>query len=403
MILIKNTTILTQNSQRQIIKNGAILINDEYILDIGLTKKLEKKYVNYVKKIINGQEKVALPGLINAHTHAAMTLLRGLADDMILMDWLTKKIWPRETKFKPGDIFNGTEIACKEMSQSGTTTFNNMYWYNEKEIHAVNSSGLRDFSGLLLLDAMNFTPIYIEKLFNQLKKKTNKKIKINIAPHSIYAVSEKNLIWAKKFADQNNLLLHIHLSETEKEVSDCLKIHKCRPVEYLEKIGFLGKNVIAAHGCWLSDAEIKILVKKKVSLAHCPTSNLKLASGIMPLSKLIKAGANVCLGTDGAASNNSLDMFSEMKIAALIHKWNEKNPVIADAQTVLDMATINGARALHMDNEIGSLSIGKKADIILLDFNQPHLKPCSSPISHLVYSARGADVDLTIIDGKIIK
>ncbi len=403
MILIKDATIITQNQQRRIIKGGAVLVEGQYITAIGPSQKIEKKYRRAAKKTIDGRGQVVMPGLINCHTHAAMALLRGWADDLPLKQWLEEKIWPCEAKLKPADIARGTAIACAEMTASGTTTFNNMYWQPAMEIKAAQQAGLRDFVGLVALEkGMNFGPGYIEKTYYKLKSQIDDKIRLTIAPHALYTVSEKTLQWCGGFAEKNNLLLHIHLSETEQEVKNCLKQHRCRPVEYLAKIGFLNPRVIAAHGCWLSDKEIKILARQRVSVIHCPTSNLKLASGVMPLSKLLAAGVNVSLGTDGPASNNSLDMFSEMKIAALIHKWHEKNPAAAPAQIILDMATINGAKTLKMEKEIGSLEIGKKADIIMLKFNQPHLTPCFNPVSHLVYAARGADVALTMVDGKII-
>lgn len=404
MILIRNGFILTQNKKRQIIKDGAILIEGEKITDIGTTAKLEKKYGKAIKKVIDGKNKVVMPGLINAHTHAAMTILRGYADDIPFKEWLTKKIWPAEVEMKGRDIYRGTEIACQEMLRSGTTTFNNMYWWQVDEVRAVKKAGLRDVVGSTAIEigALKLGPKHIEKTYNRLKPVADQKIKLALAPHSIYTTSKETLVWCKNFADKNNLLLHIHLSETEEEVANCLKKHGCRPVEYLEKIGFLDKNVVAAHACWLSDKEIEILVKRAVSVVHCPTSNLKLVSGVMPLSKLLKAGVNVALGTDGATSNNSLDMFSEMKIAALIHKWQERNPEAASAQTVLDMATINGAKALGMENQIGTLEIDKKADLIILDFNQPHLMPVYNVVSHLVYAAKGSDVETVIINGKIV-
>lgn len=411
MLLIKNLqTIVTQNAERQIIQDGAILIEGEKIADIGESAQLEKKYAKAKKKIIDGRGKVAMPGLINAHTHAAMVLLRGLADDMPLKEWLEKKIWPAEVKFKPEDIYRGTKLACQEMLAGGTTAFNNMYWQPAKDIEAADDSGLRDFVGLTALDSggMNIGPTQIAGEYKRLKEKTSKNIKLVLTPHSIYAVSEKTLRWCKKFADDNNLLLHIHLSETEEEVKTCLKKNRCRPVEYLEKIGFLTlsflkkERVIAAHCCWLSDKEIKILARRKINVAHCPTSNLKLASGVMPLGKLLKAGVNVALGTDGAASNNSLDMFGEMKLAALIHKWNEKNPVAADAQTVLDMATINGARALKMEQKIGSLDIGKQADIVIINFAKSHLTPCHNVVSNIVYAAQGGDVERVFVGGRVL-
>lgn len=404
MLLIKNATIVTQNSQRQIIKDGAVLVGGEKIADIGESKKLEKKYAKAKKKIIDGRGQVLIPGLINAHTHAAMTLLRGLADDMPLKEWLEQKIWPAEAKFKPADIYQGTKLACQEMLRSGTTTFFDMYWQPEPIIKAIRETGMRGFIGPLIIDlgSVAVGPREIEALYLRAKKKLDGTVKITIAPHAIYTVSEATLIWCQQFARQNNLLLHIHLSETEEEVKNCVKQHSCRPVEYLAKIGFLGDNVVAAHGCWLSDEEVKILAKNKVSVAHCPTSNLKLVSGVLPLSKLLKAGVNVALGTDGPASNNSLDMFSEMKMAALIHKLNEKNPAAASAQTVLDLATINGARALKMQDKVASIDIGKQADVVLINFNQPHLQPCHNVVSNLVYSAQGGDVSAAIVSGQVL-
>jgi len=404
MILIKNTTIVTQNSKRQIIKNGAILIKDTKIIDLGATQKIEKKYAKVKKRIIDGQGQVTIPGLINAHTHSAMTLLRGFADDLPLKQWLTEKIWPAEAKLKPKDIYKGSELACREMLRSGTTTFFDMYWQPEPTIKATAESGLRGFIGPLIIDlgAIKIGPAQIEETYNKLKSKISDKIKITIAPHSIYTVSKETLIWCKKFADEKNLLIHIHLSETEEEVANCQKEHNCRPIEYLEKIGFLGNNVVAAHACWLSDKEIKILANHKVSVVNCPTSNLKLVSGILPLGKLLKAGVNVCFGTDGPSSNNNLDMLEDLKIAALIHKWNEKNPEAASAQTILDLATINGAKALKIDDRVGSIDIGKDGDIVTINFDQPHLKPCFDAVSHLVYSAHGADITRVIVAGRVL-
>ena len=404
MILIKEATIVTQDEKRQIIKNGAILIEDKKIIDLGPTKKIEKKYAKAKKQIIDGKGQVIIPGLINAHTHSAMTLLRGFADDLPLKKWLTEKIWPTEAKLKPKDIYKGSQLACQEMILSGTTTFFDMYWQPEPTIKAAVQSGLRAFIGPLIIDlgAIKIGPAQIEETYNKLKSKISNTLKITIAPHSIYTVSKETLIWCKKFADEKKLLIHIHLAETKEEVLNCQKEHNCRPVEYLEKIGFLGNNVMAAHACWLSDKEIKILAKNKVSVADCPTSNLKLVSGILPLSRLIKAGVNVCFGTDGPSSNNNLDMLEDLKIAALVHKWNEKNPEAANAQTILDLATINGAKALKIDDQVGSLDIGKEADIVMINFNQPHLKPCFEVASHLVYAARGADVKRVLVSGRVL-
>ncbi len=400
MILLKNFTLVTQNEARQIIKEGALLINETKIADIGPDKELIKKYKNC--QIIDGKGMVALPGLINVHTHAAMSLLRGYADDMPLKQWLEEKIWPKEAKLTEKDIYEGTLLAGQEMLKSGTMTFSDMYFEPQAEIKAVKKAGLRGIIGLTAIEFKKLGPSSIEQKYQALNKYVSENIKLSITPHSIYAVGKEALVWCANFARENKLLLHIHLSETEQEIENCLKLNGCRPIEYLDKIGFLGPNVIAAHVCWATDEEIKILAKNKVSVAHCPSSNLKLVSGIMPLSKLLKAGVNVALGTDGPSSNNSLDMFWEMKLAALIHKWNEQNPQSADAQTILDMATVNSAKALGLENELGSLEIGKEADIIMMDFDQPHLTPHLNTVSHLVYAVRGADVRTAIIGGKII-
>jgi 5-methylthioadenosine/S-adenosylhomocysteine deaminase len=403
MILIKNALVVTQNEKRRVIKNGAVLVDKDKIADVGATEKLEKKYARAKKTLIDGTNQVILPGLINAHTHAAMALLRGFADDLPLRQWLNEKIWPKEAKLKPKDIYQGTKLATEEMLANGTTTFFDMYWHPLAAFQAIEESGVRGFVGPLIIDlgAAKIGVAQLSHWFKKLKPRLNDKNRLAVAPHSIYTVSQETLKQCKKFADENKLLLHIHLSETEQEVADCLKKHGCRPVEYLDKIGFLGPNVVAAHVCWADDKEIKILAKNKVSVVNCPTSNLKLVSGVLPLSKMLKAGVNVCLGSDGPASNNNLDLFEEMKIAALIHKWNEKDHTAADAQTILDTATINGAKALGLEKELGSIEIGKKADLIMLDFSQPHLRPCFNPVSHLVYAAQGGDVTKTIVGGKI--
>lgn len=402
MILIKNATLVTQDRARQIIKEGALFITGKNIVDIGHSKKLERKYAKRGVRVVAGRDLVVLPGLINAHTHAAMSLLRGLADDMPLKEWLEEKIWPEEAKLTEKDLYKGTFLACREMVRSGTTTFVNMYFEPQAEIKAAQRCGLRASIGLTAIEFKKLGPESIEKKYRILGQKLPPKIKLAVTPHSIYTVDKNALVWCAQFARKNSLLLHIHLSETELEVRNCLKQHGCRPVEYLDKLGILGKNVLAAHVCWLNDKEIKLLAKNKVSVAHCPSSNLKLVSGIMPLSKLLKAGVNVCLGTDGPSSNNSLDMFWEMKLAALIHKWNEKDPRSADAQTILDMATRNGARALGLGKHIGSLEIGKEADIIILDFRQPHLQPHHNTVSHIVYAARGADVKNVLVGGTVL-
>ncbi len=401
-LLIKNIIL---NNQKQ-----DIYIEKNKIAKIG--KNLDIK----AREKINGKgEKAVIPGLINCHTHSAMTLFRGYSDDLPLKDWLEKKIWPLEKKLTEEDIYWGTKLACLEMIKTGTTCFNDMYWFEEASIEAIKEMGIRAVIGLVLLD---FLPLgskeHIEKLWkkinhvrfvkqlsNRVKIKKLEIIKLAIAPHSIYAVSKENLIWAKNFAKRNNLILHIHISETKKEVKDCQRQYKLRPVEYLDKIGFLGKNVVLAHSVWLSDKEIKILGKRNCSAVYCPCSNMKLGIGeIFPYQKLKKAKVNICLGTDGPASNNNLDLFEEMKIGSLLQKHKEKNPTTPKAKEVLNWTTVNGANALKINT--GSLQRGKLADLILIDINQLSFVPGFNFNSDLVYSTSGNCVSDLICNGKIL-
>ena len=387
-ILIKN--VILESKKKDIFIEGNKIEKIGENLDLKADEKIDAK-----------GEKAVLPGFVNCHTHSAMTLFRGYADDFPLKEWLTKKIWPLEQKITKDDVYWGTKLACSEMIKTGTTTFNEMYWYPEAQIEAVKEIGLRAMIGLVMID---FLPIgskeNVEKLFVKLKAKNLETISLSIAPHSIYGVSKENLIWAKDFARKENLLLHIHLSETEEEVNGCLKLAKMRPVEYLEKIGFLNENCILAHSIWLNEREIEILAKRKCSVVYNPCSNMKLASGIFPYKKLKEAGVNICLGTDGPASNNSLDMFLEMKFASLLQKVKEMDPTMAPAKEIFEMATRNGAKALKIN--AGEIKEGKLADLILIDLNQISLTPGHNLVSDIVYSANGNCVSDLICNGKIL-
>jgi len=376
-------------------------------------KKIGKNLNLKAKQKIDGKgEKAALPGLINCHTHAAMSLFRGYADDLPLKEWLIKKIWPSEKKVSEDDVYWGTKLAILEMIKSGTTCFNDMYWYGEAVIEATKEMGLRAVVGPLIIDFDNRGSIEnFKRLYRDFELDKSELIKIAVAPHSIYGVSKENLIWAKNFAGKNNLLLHIHLSETEEEVEGCLKLAKMKPVEYLEKIGFLGEprsrtsslrggNCILAHSIWLDNKEIEILARRKCSVVYNPCSNIKLASGIFPYKKLKEAKVNICLGTDGPASNNSLDMFSEMKFASLLQKVKEMDSTVAPAKEIFEIATKNGAKALKID--AGEIKEGKLADLILIDLNQISLTPGHNLVSDIVYSASGNCVSDLICNGKIL-
>ncbi len=414
---------------KNVILNGEkkdVLIEGTKIKKIGRNLNLKAD-----EKIDGKGEKAILPGLINCHTHGAMTLFRGYADDLPLDIWLKEKIWPLENKLTKDDAYWGAKLAILEMLKTGTTCFNDMYWAAETEIAAAREMGIRAKIGLVLLD---FSPIgskeYVEKTFERQKTQTREPVTLTLSPHSIYTVSKENLIWAKNFAKRNKLLLHIHLSETEKEVKDCLRRHKLRPVEYLDKIGFLSEDCLLVHSVWLSEKEIKILAKRKSSVVYCPCSNMKLASGIFPYEKLKRAGVNICLGTDGAASNNNLDLFEEMKFASLLQKVKEMEPVIAPAAEIFEMATKNGATALKINSgEINpveefrqprpfykrggekclskskflyGVKEGKLADVILIDLDEVCLTPRNDLISDLVYSCNGSCVSDVICNGKIL-
>ncbi len=385
---------------KNIILNGKktdIFVERNKIKKIGSNLNLKA-----TDKIDGKSEKAVLPGLINCHTHAAMVLFRGFADDLPLKIWLEKKIWPLEAKLSKDNIYWGTKLACLEMIKTGTVCFNDMYWLEEATVEAAEEMGIRAKIGLVLMD---FLPMgskeNLEKYWRIFKRKKFNTISFSIAAHSIYTVSRENLIWAADFAKKNNLILHTHVCETEKEVKDCQKKYKMRPVEFLDRIGFLNKNCILAHSVWLSDKEINTLGKRKCTVVYNPCSNLKLAVGeIFPYKKLKEKNVNVCLGTDGAASNNNLDLFEEMKIGSLLQKHKEKDPTEARAKEVFDWVTINGAKALRIN--AGKIKEGKLADLILVDLNKISLLPGHNLISDLVYSANGDCVSDLICNGKIL-
>ena len=386
-ILIKNIIL---NNKKQ----------DVYVED-GKIKKIGKLNLKAKEKIDGKQEKLLMPGFVNCHTHSAMILLRGLGEDLSLKEWLEKKIWPLEEKMTENDVYWGTKRACLEMIKTGTTCFNEMYFYRKAQIKAVQEMGLRAKIGLVLFGIETDIRKKIEQEYYLFSKKLTNKISLTIAPHAIYTVSKENLIWAKNFALKHNLVLQIHLSETEKEVKDCLKKYKLRPVEFLDKINFLNKNTVLAHAVYLSDKEIEIIAKRKSSVVFNPCSNLKLAVGeIFPYKRLKKRNINIALGTDGPASNNSLDMIKEMKTACLIQKHKEKNAQEMPVKEILKIASLNGAKALKIDS--GLIEINKQADLILIDLNKIYFQPGHDLMSDLVYSASGDCVSDVISGNEIL-
>ena len=349
-----------------------------------------------------------IPGLINLHIHAAMSLMRGMADDLPLMEWLNKYIWPAETRHvDAGFVFDGTRLACAEMLRGGITCFNDMYFFPEASIQAVLASGMRAAVGMIIID---FPTAYASDADDYLAKglalrddySHHPLLSFCFAPHAPYTVSDKVFANVLTFAEQLDLPIHVHLHETDDEIRNSLKVSGVRPIERLHKLGLLGPNLIAVHMVHLTDDEIGLVAQQGCTVAHCPSSNLKLANGSAPIASLLSKGVNVGLGTDGAASNNRLDMFEEMRFAALLAKGQSGRADALPASQALQMATLNGAKALGMGALTGSLVAGKAADITAVDFSSLELAPCYDPISHLVYAAGREHVSHVWVNGKML-
>jgi len=387
------------------LRNASISIENGTIRSVG------ESTLTSADLVLDGQGKIALPGLINAHTHLSMTLFRGFADDMQLQEWLEKKIWPLEAKLTDEACYVGALLGSAEMIMSGTTSFVDMYFHMEDVARAIAEAGLRGFLSYGLIDLFDSAKAQKEregtqKFFDYVRKLNNPRIRFALGPHAPYTCSVETLLWAKDFAERNDAILHIHVAETRREQADFQKQHGMRVVEYLDKMGVLSRKMLAAHCVWLTKSEVGLLAKSGASVAHCPVSNMKLATGgVAPLPEMFEAKMPVALGTDGAASNNSLDMFETMKICALLHKAHRWDPTVMNAQKVLDLATIEGARALGADREIGSIETGKRADIILMNIDSPNMRPIhgkDTVVSDLVYSASSGNVDTTIVDGRVL-
>lgn len=338
-------------------------------------------------------EHALIPGLVNLHTHAAMTLMRGMSDDLSLMDWLQNHIWPAESRMvSDAFVYDGTLLACAEMLRGGVTCFNDMYFFPEAAARATLHAGMRAALGVI---AVEFRSAYAVDAQDYLTKgialrdslRDEPLLSFCLAPHAPFTVSDATFTQIAIYAGELDLPVHIHLHETSQEISDSVAAHGVRPVARLEKLGLLGPNLLAVHGVHLNAAEIDLLARHGCSVAHCPSSNLKLGSGIAPVSELLKAGVNLGIGTDGAASNNRMDLFAEMRLAALLAKGASGNPQIMPAHRALEAATLGGARALGLQDQIGSITPGKFADLTAVNLSATELSPCYDPVSHLVYAA----------------
>ncbi|HHW57641.1 MAG TPA: amidohydrolase [Clostridia bacterium] len=401
-LLIKNVTLLSMKEGQPILENTNIYIENDTITQIGEIKPDIK-----LDRVVDGAKKIAMPGLINAHTHLGMSLFRNYANDVPLFDWLTKYIWPLEAKLTAEDVYWGSLLSMIEMIYSGTTAFCDMYFFMDEVARAAEEIGLRGVltRGIIEEEDPERNKEKLKdtrKLYENWNGKAEGRIKVMVGPHAPYTCGPSYLKEIVELAKELNTGLHIHVSETKKEVEESFEKYGKSPVKHLKDIGVFNVPTVAAHCVHVSDEDIEILKEMKVSPVYNPTSNAKLASGFAPVDKMLKQGIIVALGTDGPASNNNLNIFEEIHFAATVNKALNYDALSVPALEALKMATINGAKALLWDKEIGSIEVGKKADIILIDIDKPHLYPHHDPISALAYSVQASDMDTVIINGKII-
>jgi 5-methylthioadenosine/S-adenosylhomocysteine deaminase len=405
-LVVTGGTVVTVDGNDRVLASGAIAIDGRDIVAVDSASVIAQRFS--ATRTIDATGLVVLPGLINTHTHAPMVLYRGLADDLALMEWLQKYIFPAEAKtVNPAFVRAGTRLAALEMIQSGTTMYADMYYFEEEIARATREAGIRGVLGQTIIqfpvpDAK--TPVEgIARATAFIRQFKNDDLIVPaIAPHSMYTLDVDTLKAIRAVADRERAPLIIHLAETADEVKVARDKYKATPTEFLDSIGVLGGRTLAAHGVHVTPADVKILAQRRVGVSHNPESNMKLASGTAPVPALQAAGVAVGLGTDGAASNNDLDMFEAMKVAALLHKLSTNDPRTLPAAAAIKMATIDGARALGMERELGSLEAGKRADLILVSMSTARQTPMYDPLSHLVYVTRGDDVRTVIVNGAVV-
>jgi 5-methylthioadenosine/S-adenosylhomocysteine deaminase len=404
--IIRGGTVVTMDGASRVIENGAVAVRGERIVAIGTATEIARRYT--AARLINAAGKVVMPGLINTHTHVPMVLFRGIADDLILSEWLTKYIFPAEAKNVDEEFVRwGTRLGCLEMIRGGTTTYVDMYYFEDAIADETVKAGMRGVLGETVIDfpvpdnktwdaAMSYAEKFIKKW------KGHSLITPAIAPHAPYTVSTEHLKQTNALSEKYGVPLVIHVAEAPTETEDIKKRYNATPAGYLDSIGLLSNRVIAAHSVWLSDEDIKTFAAREVGVGHCPQSNTKLASGVARVPEMLKAGVNVGIGTDGAASNNDVSMWEEIDTAAKLHKLYANNPTVVNAREALEMATIRGARAIHLEKEIGSLEVGKRADLIIVDINSVHQTPMYNIYSQLVYATKASDVESVMINGKVV-
>ncbi len=405
-LVVVGGSVITQNATRQILSPGAVAINGTDIIDVDRPELIAMRY--RAAATIEARDQIVLPGLINTHTHAPMVMYRGLADDLALVEWLEKYIFPAEAKtVSPEMVRIGTRLAALEMIESGTTAYADMYYFEEEIAKATREAGLRGILGQTIIQfpvADARTPAEglarAERFIMSFKGDTL--IVPAVAPHAIYTNDDATLKASAALARRYDVPLIIHLAETEDEVKTAREQRGATPVGYLESIGFWSPRTLVAHGIWVTDEDIQILKRRSVGVSHNPESNMKLASGTAPVTKYLAAGVALGLGTDGAASNNDLDMFEAMRQASFLAKHAMRDPRVVPAPTALDLATIGGATALGLERAIGSLEAGKRADLITVSVRAARQTPLYDPVSHLIYVTRGDDVRTTIVNGKVL-
>ncbi|MFP3983954.1 MAG: amidohydrolase family protein [Desulfurivibrionaceae bacterium] len=398
-------TVLPVAGGDEFIEDGAVVVQGTTIAEVGGRRELEARYSP--RESLGLDRGLVMPGLVNLHTHAPMSCMRGMADDLPLMVWLQEHIFPAEQKLTSEIVYQSSLLSGIEMIKSGTTTFCDMYLFAGDVACAAREIGLRGAVGEVIFDfpSPNYGDkeaglAYVREMFATYGEDTL--IRVTVDPHSVYTCSPDLLLELKDLADEFKAPYVIHLSESKDEVNDVIQRYDRTPVHHLDHLGILDSRTVADHCVMLSDSEIHLLAEKGASVCHCPESNMKLASGVAPVPDLLAAGVNVGLGSDGSASNNDVDLFAEMDSAAKLHKVHRRDPTVMSARETLYMATQGGARALKAENEIGSLEPGKKADIIVLNLDQPHLTPMYDISSHLVYAARGGDVVHSVVNGRIV-
>ncbi|MCL6610895.1 MAG: amidohydrolase [Peptococcaceae bacterium] len=402
-ILIKGATVITMESHDSVIPDGEIAIEGQRIVSVGPAGSAPEGFAP--EKTLDAAEMLALPGFVNCHTHAAMTILRSYADDLPLMRWLKEKIWPLEARLEEDDIYWATMLCCLEMIRSGTTAFADMYFHMDRVAEAVEKAGVRaDLSrGMIGVGPEAEAALeYSREFAARWHGRAGGRITVRLGPHAPYTCPPEYLKKVVDLAGELNVGIHIHLAETLSEIEEINKKYGMSPIRLADSVGLFELPVLAAHCVHVDGADMEIMARKKVGVAHNPESNMKLASGVAPVTAMLKAGVTVGLGTDGAASNNNLDMLEEMRSAALLQKVTNMDPLALPSFEALRMATAGGAGALGMDGEIGLLRPGCKADIILMETRRPHLFPRHDWLAHIVYAAQSSDVHTVIVDGRIV-